>query len=1209
MSDPGNDINSYTSYVLTQSTKNKNNTKISTEYISSRENNNNNFNSTVSIIDKRNNSIGIKNRQPLSLCFNKNILNNNKHQSYDENNTCEYQSTKTLLTKLPIIPKYGLTPNFTDIKSDYIINLNQNQYGLNTSKSNETEFISNIIYSRNSYMKSELDNLLLKDSSLFDTKNIANNISNVPNNPIKNSFEIYTEKNKANSLSPSDKKFKINNNLVKSSIRNLKKETKLDKIKEYILLPDFIGEEPLIEMEFKPIMKENMIIPSEEKQYEIDLYLNNNKMRNNLIYLKRPLNKNGYINNEHIVNIKKFKKLNKDSDYVEENIKQIQSETKKNRPPSVHEAPPPPNIKSYKIDDIDIKSSRIYNTITHKDFSDNLKKQYVNENYNSNSDIKSNDNSDNENVSDEPSIQINTIYNDNIKPYYTKKDDNDETLIFESRFESGNLLCAFKTDEKNNYQLYLENDTNTTGYIQWFFYRVSNIKKGTKVSFNIINMLRKKCIYKRGLKVMIYSKQKAKTENIGWHRGGYNIFYYTNNLYIINENSGKKRSLHSLSFDYEFKYDNDIVYFANCIPYFYTKLTKELKMYESKYNKFLFKNTIAVTLGGNNLEILTINDTSVINNNKKIIILIARQHPGETVGSFVIKGCIDFLLNDSEEAKKLRELYIFKIIPMMNPDGVLSGNSRTSFAGCDLNRRWLKPNEIMHPEIYHIKNMILSLAENNNISFIIDFHGHFGNYNSFFYCNYKDNKKICSLFPYLCSKMSKIISFQQSTFKMPKYKYSTERLSLFRELDDNNNDNIVALETSFFGTKSGENKNLYFNSNLLKEIGRDVCLGMLSYYIKKENIKIENFINIDNEKIKKLDVDMLEFESDLIKEENENQNDEDDEEDDESESEPSIDNFDKKKILKLMPIPQKKKKKKIKINNYRIKKLMKGRKKEKSNDDKIKIKEKNLKDIEIKLYNPIKEQNKKIKEEENKKIFTKTPIKTSLNNNSKSMKNKTINILMRNILSKESNLKNDFSQTEDIFFTMPWFYFIGKYKILTGHISMQIIKNRINGLPNLSGMPLNLTIRASNIHFSLNSLSNKNKNKGLVNLRSKRILNWLKSDNNPLADENLFKINDKPNHNLNFLKNKNLVKNHNKINDLNKNINYNYNFTMYNTLTQEKQSINRSNKLIKLYKNIYKIKNDPKTPINKKIKKIIKDGINKSDRNELNQHEKNQGTE
>lgn len=46
---------------------------------------------------------------------------------------------------------------------------------------------------------------------------------------------------------------------------------------------------------------------------------------------------------------------------------------------------------------------------------------------------------------------------------------------------------------------------------------------------------------------------------------------------------------------------------------------------------------------------------------------------------------------------------------MLNPDGVVIGNSRSSLAGLDLNRRWSDPNPIMHPEIYLMKNhMILT---------------------------------------------------------------------------------------------------------------------------------------------------------------------------------------------------------------------------------------------------------------------------------------------------------------------------------------------------------------------------------------------------------------------------------------------------------------------------------------------------------------------
>ena len=88
---------------------------------------------------------------------------------------------------------------------------------------------------------------------------------------------------------------------------------------------------------------------------------------------------------------------------------------------------------------------------------------------------------------------------------------------------------------------------------------------------------------------MTYSKLQAQNENIGWHRDCENVMYYTNNLFIYNENSKKKRSLNSLSFDYVFKYDNDKVYFANCLPYFYSKLIDETEQYEKKLkHKFFF---------------------------------------------------------------------------------------------------------------------------------------------------------------------------------------------------------------------------------------------------------------------------------------------------------------------------------------------------------------------------------------------------------------------------------------------------------------------------------------------------------------------------------------------------------------------------------------------------------------------------------------------
>ena len=72
-----------------------------------------------------------------------------------------------------------------------------------------------------------------------------------------------------------------------------------------------------------------------------------------------------------------------------------------------------------------------------------------------------------------------------------------------------------------------------------------------------------------------------------------------------------------------------------------------------------------------------------------------------------MKGVVDFLTDENnEEAEILRQNFVFKIIPMLNPDGVINGNYRCSLAGCDLNRRWKAPSKVIHPTIYHTKKLV-----------------------------------------------------------------------------------------------------------------------------------------------------------------------------------------------------------------------------------------------------------------------------------------------------------------------------------------------------------------------------------------------------------------------------------------------------------------------------------------------------------------------
>ena len=61
----------------------------------------------------------------------------------------------------------------------------------------------------------------------------------------------------------------------------------------------------------------------------------------------------------------------------------------------------------------------------------------------------------------------------------------------------------------------------------------------------------------------------------------------------------------------------------------------------------------------------------------------------------MMEGAIEFLVSEEPEAIFLRDNYIFKIVPMLNPDGVINGNYRCSLAGCDLNRRWIAPSKVL----------------------------------------------------------------------------------------------------------------------------------------------------------------------------------------------------------------------------------------------------------------------------------------------------------------------------------------------------------------------------------------------------------------------------------------------------------------------------------------------------------------------------------
>jgi len=113
------------------------------------------------------------------------------------------------------------------------------------------------------------------------------------------------------------------------------------------------------------------------------------------------------------------------------------------------------------------------------------------------------------------------------------------------------------------------------------------------------------------------------------------------------------------------------------------------------------------TLAGNHCHVLTITGKGTDEQKlaRKGVFISARIHPGESNSSFMMKGMIDLLTSDAPEARVLRDKFYFKLVPMLNVDGVVNGNYRCSLAGADLNRRWKAPMKAIFPEIWEIKKM------------------------------------------------------------------------------------------------------------------------------------------------------------------------------------------------------------------------------------------------------------------------------------------------------------------------------------------------------------------------------------------------------------------------------------------------------------------------------------------------------------------------
>lgn len=100
--------------------------------------------------------------------------------------------------------------------------------------------------------------------------------------------------------------------------------------------------------------------------------------------------------------------------------------------------------------------------------------------------------------------------------------------------------------------------------------------------------------------------------------------------------------------------------------------------------------------------------------------LVARQHCGETMGSWWMEGALDRLIDPADAvAVELRRRARIHVVPLSNPDGAARGHLRGNAAGLDLNRQWHGPDPQTAPEVA----AILAGMDKTGVALCLDVHG------------------------------------------------------------------------------------------------------------------------------------------------------------------------------------------------------------------------------------------------------------------------------------------------------------------------------------------------------------------------------------------------------------------------------------------------------------------------------------------------------
>ncbi|NWW95214.1 CBPC2 carboxypeptidase, partial [Rhynochetos jubatus] len=269
--------------------------------------------------------------------------------------------------------------------------------------------------------------------------------------------------------------------------------------------------------------------------------------------------------------------------------------------------------------------------------------------------------------------------------------------------------------------------------------------------------------------------------------------------------------------------------FSHSYPYTYSDLRRYLRVLagDPVRSRYCAVRALCRSLAGNAVYLLTITSPGGAAAAKRAVVLSARAHPGESGASWAMRGFLDFVLGPHADARLLRRLFVFKVVPMLNPDGVVVGNSRCSLAGRDPNRAYGTADRDSCPGAWHLRAVVERMLAEREVVLYCDFHGHSRKNNVFMYgCDGGAGPRLRQrVFPLMLSKNAPDkFSFPSCKFKVQKSKAGTGRVVMWRTGVSNS----YTMEAAFGGSTLG-GRSSHFTVEDLKSLGYHLCDTLLDF--------------------------------------------------------------------------------------------------------------------------------------------------------------------------------------------------------------------------------------------------------------------------------------------------------------------------------------------------------------------------------------------